>query len=131
MVDAPSVTQRASGSGTSQRESEYQMIPPADILEDSSGITLQLDMPGVARDRLRIEADKDTLLIEGDMQLAMQPGMTPLYADIQSMRYSRSFTLSGELDPDKISATLSNGVLTLKIPLRSELKPRKIEIQVA
>jgi HSP20 family molecular chaperone IbpA len=132
MPDTQHVAQRTAEAGQQPgTDHAYHLVPPADILEDGGGITLRLDMPGVSRDRLRLEADRDTLLIEGEMQIAMAPDMTPLYADIQSTRFSRSFTLSGELDAEKISASLVNGVLAVKIPLRSELKPRKIEVQVS
>jgi HSP20 family protein len=108
----------------------HPFIPPADVLEDSAGITIYLDMPGVTKEGIRIEADKNTLVIEGEVQIAMPQGMDALYAEIQSLRYGRSFTLSGELDADNTSATLSNGVLAVTIPLRAELRPRKVEVRV-
>ena len=58
------------------------------------------------------------------------PGLDPSYAEIRSTRYRRSFTLSGELDADNTAANLSNGVLTATIPLRAELRPRKVEVRV-
>ena len=59
----------------------------------------------------------------------MPEGMQPLYADVRSTRYQRSFALSRELDGDNIEASLKNGVLTLRIPKRAEHKPRKIEVR--
>ena len=108
----------------------YPFVPPADVMEDSAGITIHLDMPGVTKDRLSVEADKNTLVIEGEVQIAMPQGMDALYAEIQSTRYRRSFTLSGELDAEHTAANLSNGVLTVTIPLRAELRPRKVEVRV-
>jgi HSP20 family molecular chaperone IbpA len=55
--------------------------------------------------------------------------MEALYADVRVTHYRRSFTLSGELEPDKIEASLKDGVLTVRIPKRAELRPRKIEVQ--
>jgi HSP20 family molecular chaperone IbpA len=107
------------------------LVPPADVLEDSEGITLRLDMPGVSKDRLTVQADKSTLTIEGEVQIAMPQGMEALYAEIQSTCYRRSFTLSGELDAEKTVANVSNGVLTVSIPKRAELRPRKIEVEVS
>jgi HSP20 family protein len=109
---------------------DYPFIPPADVLEDSGGITIHLDMPGVAKEGIRIEADKNTLVIEGEMRIATPAGMDPLYAEIQSTRYRRCFTLSGELDAENTAATLNNGVLAVTIPLRAELRARKIEVRV-
>jgi len=103
--------------------------PPVDVFEGADGITLRLDMPGVAKERLSVQAEKDTLTIEGDVQIAMPEGMEALYAEIHSNRYRRSFSLSGELDSDKAEASLKDGVLTLRIPKRAELRPRRIEVR--
>lgn len=108
---------------------ETVLSPPVDICENADGILLIADMPGVTRDTLDIQVDKNTLVIEGDAKLDMPEGIRALYADVRSTRYRRSFGLSSELDMENIDAQLSNGVLTLKIPKRAELKPRKIEIR--
>jgi HSP20 family molecular chaperone IbpA len=104
---------------------------PADIFEDSDGITLRLDMPGVSKERLTIQTDKNALTIDGDVQIAMPEGMEPLYAEVHSTHYRRSFALSGELESDKAEANLKDGVLTLRIPKRPELRPRRIEVRAA
>ena len=103
--------------------------PPVDIFEDADGITLHLDMPGVARDRVKIDADRQTLSIEGAIQIPMAEGMEAIYAEVHSTQYRRSFTLSGELDTERVDASLNDGVLTVRIPRRAELRPRKIEVR--
>jgi HSP20 family protein len=65
------------------------------------------------------------------VQIAMPQGMEALYAEIQSTRYHRGFTLSGELDAEKIAASVSDGVLSVSIPKRAELRPRKIQVTVS
>jgi HSP20 family protein len=111
------------------RDSSFVMLPPADILEDAEGITLQLDIPGVAKDRLNLQANKNTLLIEGTARIEMPQGMEALYADVRSTLYRRSFVLSDELETDKTEANLKDGVLTVRIPKRAELRPRRIEVR--
>jgi HSP20 family protein len=123
-------SQPSSAAQRTERETDYPLVPPADVLEDSDGITLRLDMPGVSKDRLTVQADKNTLVIEGEVQIAMPQSMEALYAEIRSTRYRRSFTLSSELDADKTVANVSNGVLSVTIPKRAELRPRKIEVKV-
>jgi HSP20 family molecular chaperone IbpA len=86
-------------------------------------------MPGVSKERLSVHTDKNTLTVEGDVQIAMGQGMDALYAEVHSTHYRRSFTLSGELEPEKTEANLKNGVLTLRIPKRSELRPRRIDVR--
>ena len=113
------------------RESEPVLRPPVDILEDSAGITVQVDMPGVSKDQLDIQVDKDSLVVEGNAKIDMPEGMEALYADVRLTRYRRSFALSRDLQADKIDATLKDGVLTVRIPKREEVRPRKIEVRTA
>ncbi len=105
---------------------ETVLRPAVDIFEDADGITLYADIPGVSKERLNVHLDGKTLLLEGTVQFADSP-----LADSASAvtRYRRSFTLSRELEPDRIEAKVNNGVLTLRIPKRAESRPRKIEIQ--
>ena len=114
----------------SAARAQTALRPPTDIFEDGDGITLRLDMPGVAKERLSIQTDKNTLTIDGDVQIAMPEGMEALYAEVHSTHYRRSFTLSGELESDKAEANLKDGVLTLRIPKRAELRPRRIDVRV-
>jgi HSP20 family protein len=116
---------------TKQREQELALAPPVDIFEDVHGITVQAEMPGVSKDRLNIQADRNNLLIEGDVVIDMPQGIEAVYADLRATRYRRSFVLSGELDSDKIEANLRDGLLTVRIPKRSEFRPRRIEVQAA
>ena len=102
---------------------------PVDIYEDTDGITLQADMPGVSRDRLNVHVDGESLLIEGSLQFDLPKDAKPVYADIRSSTYRRSFVLSRELETDKIQANLKDGVLTVRIPKRAELRPRRIQVK--
>jgi HSP20 family molecular chaperone IbpA len=110
------------------REPALVMLPPADVYEEAEGITLQLDMPGVSKDRLNLTADKNALTIEGTAQIDLPQGMEALYADVRSTFYRRSFVLSDELETERTEATLKDGVLTVRIPKRAEVRPRRIEV---
>ena len=105
------------------------MRPPVDIFEDAHGIMVVAEMPGVSKDGLNVQADRNNLLIEGDVAIEMPAGMEAIYADVQSTHYARSFALSGELETDAIDANLKDGVLTIRIPKRSEYRPRKVEVR--
>lgn len=121
----------AEGQAQQARDPGYALLPPADIFEDADGIGIVLDMPGVTKDRLTVNADRNELVIEGDASIDMPEGMEAAYAEIRSARYRRSFTLTKELDTEAIEATMKDGVLSIRIPKRAELKPRQIEIQAA
>ena len=107
------------------------LMPPVDVVEDASGITLFADLPGVPKDKLNLQVESDMLTIEGDVAIATPEGLEASYAEVGLPRYRRVFTLSKELDVGKVTAELANGVLKLHIPKAEHAKPRRIEIQPA
>jgi HSP20 family molecular chaperone IbpA len=121
---------------TQTRESEAPartepaLWPPVDVIEDTTGITLYADLPGVPRDKLSLRVDGDTLAIEGELALAVPQGMEASHAEVNLARYRRAFTLSKELDADKVSAELQHGVLRVRIPKAEHAQPRKIAVSV-
>jgi HSP20 family molecular chaperone IbpA len=104
------------------------VVPPVDVFENESGITLLADLPGVSRDRLGVRVDGDTLLVEATATTAGPKEMQLVYGEAQYPSYRRQFTLSRELDASRIEAVLKDGVLKLSIPKLDEAKPRRIEV---
>jgi HSP20 family protein len=118
---------------TSNDESrnELALLPPVDVIEDTTGITLYADLPGVPRDRLNVRVEGDALLIDADLALSVPQDMQATHAEVQRTHYRRAFTLSRELDPAKVGAELSQGVLKVRIPKAEHAQPRRIAVQVA
>jgi len=131
MDQTSNVTTRDRNVEQERREPEFVLRPVVDIFENDHGITMLADLPGVSNDRLNLQVDKDTLKITGDAAIGAAQGMEPLWAEIRSTRYERAFTLSSELDAENITAAMKNGVLTVNIPKRAEVRPRKIQVRVA
>ena len=111
------------------RNEAASLMPPVDVLEDATGITLYADLPGVQKDKLNLQVEADTLTIEGEVSIPTPEGLEASYAEVGLPRYRRVFTLSKELDAGKVTAELSHGVLKLRIPKAEHAKPRRIEIQ--
>lgn len=109
---------------------EAALLPPVDVVEDAAGITLYADLAGVPKDRLELKVEADTLTIEGEIALAMPDGMEATHAELSLPRYRRVFTLSKELDTEKVSAEFNQGVLKLRIPKAEHAQPKKVQIQV-
>jgi len=107
------------------------LLPPVDVIEDASGITLYAALPGVAKDKLHLQVEADTLTIEGEIDLEMPGGMEASHAEVNLPRYRRIFTLSKELDAGKVAAEFSQGVLKLTIPKAEHAQPRKVEVRIA
>ncbi len=109
---------------------EPALLPPVDVIEDATGITLYADLPGVPKDKLNLRVEGDTLSIDAELVLPVPQGMEATHAEVQLARYRRAFTLSKELDPAKVSAELNQGVLRVRIPKAEHAQPRRIEVQV-
>jgi HSP20 family molecular chaperone IbpA len=116
---------RGNGAG----QNVIPLMPPVDVVEDNTGITLYADMPGVPKDQLNLNVEGDVLSIEGTVSIAMPQAMHASYAEVSSSQYRRVFTLSKELDPGKISAEFAQGVLKLRIPKAEHAQPRRIEVR--
>jgi HSP20 family molecular chaperone IbpA len=116
---------------TQSPANEAALMPPVDVIEDSTGITLYADLPGVPKDKLEMHVEADTLTIEGEVRVATPEGMEANYAEVSIPRYRRVFTLSKELDTAKVAAEFTQGVLKLRIPKAEHAQPRRIEIKVA
>jgi len=110
---------------------EAALLPPVDVIEDSSGITLFAELSGVPKDKLSLQVEAGTLTIEGEVALPVPEGMEATHAEVSLPRYRRAFTLSKELDVDKVAAELNNGVLKLRIPKAAHAQPKRIEVRVS
>ena len=111
-----------------EQEQQRAVLPAVDVFEDSTGITLLADMPGVPKDQLELKIEGDALLIEGSVQPRTPEGLQAVYAEVRVPRYRRSFALSRELDTARIDANLKDGVLTLRIPKQAHAQPRRIAV---
>ena len=123
-TDAPTRTEVGQGS-------DAALMPPVDVIEDSTGITLRADLPGVPKEKLKLQVEAGTLAIEGEVSIPMPESMEATYAEVGVPRFRRVFTLSKELDTSKVSAEFKHGVLSLRIPKAEHAQPRRIDIKVS
>lgn len=105
--------------------------PLADIVETGDGVQLMLEMPGVSRDDLDVTLEKRVLTIRGKVHPTAPDTLDLVHAEYGEGDYERSFSMSQDFDPDKIEASLSNGILTLTLPRAEAAKPKKIEVRAA
>lgn len=111
-------------------QAEAALLPPVDVIEDVNGITLYADLPGVPKEKLSLQVEAETLTIEGEIVLDLPEGMESTHAEVGLPRYRRVFSLSKELDANKVNAEFNQGVLKLRIPKAEHAQPRRVEIQV-
>jgi HSP20 family molecular chaperone IbpA len=82
----------------------------------------------VSKESLELNIEHDTVTIEGRLALDVPEGLEVTHAEVSIPRFRRVFTLSKELDSNKIAAELVNGVLTLRIPKAEHAQPRRIPV---
>ena len=105
--------------------------PLVDIHETDEELVLVAEVPGVEKDDISVQVDKGVLTLEAEAKFDV-PGedYARTYVSFQPGQFFRAFALSDEIDREKISASVSNGVLTVRLPKAASAKSRKIDIQV-
>jgi HSP20 family protein len=103
-------------------------VPQVDIYETKEGLWLWADMPGVDEQSINVHLDNGVLTIEGQVDLKEYEDTTPLYTEYNVGNYVRRFTLSNDVDSDRIVARMQHGVLALEIPKSERAKPRRITV---
>jgi len=109
---------------------EYVLVPPVDIYETENEFVIKAEMPGVKKDAVDVTLEKNELEINGKVNGNFPDEKNIKYSEFGLYNYHRKFTVSNAIDGNKLTASLENGILTLNLPKREEVKPRKIEVQV-
>jgi HSP20 family protein len=105
-------------------------LPPVDIFEtDQKEVVLKAELPGLRREDIDLTVENNTLTIRGERR--RDDGVQPDRYHRSERLYgtcSRSFTLPNTIDPGRVKAEYRDGVLTVRLPLREEAKPRQIKV---
>lgn len=102
--------------------------PTVDIWESDGALVLQADVPGVKKDDVEINLDKDVLTISGRVALDEYDGLRPVYSEFGVGNFFRRFSLGETIDQAKIAADMAEGVLTVTLPKKEKAQPRKITV---
>ncbi len=107
------------------------VTPRSDIWEKADGFMLVADMPGVAEKSVEIHLEHNELRISGTTSHEHLTDYELAYSEYRPSSFRRIFRISDEVDAEKISAHMKDGVLRVHLPKRDALKPRKIEVRSA
>ena len=105
-------------------------VPRVDIYESKDDINLIADIPGADQDSIEITLEKNILTIEARVVTEKPVDFSLTYAEYGIGDFKRKFTLSNEIDKDRINAVVKDGVLSLKMPKAGPAKAQKIEVKV-
>ena len=106
-------------------------VPRVDIFESKDSIVIIADMPGVDEKSTDITLEKNVLTISGTVESMSYEGRSVAYAEYDVGDYERSFTISDEVDRDRIEAKMKNGVLHVTLHKAAPVKAKKIAIKAA
>lgn len=106
--------------------------PPCDIYEDAEGVTLRFELAGVDPKDVDVRFENGVLTVRGERKLEAEDKRENYHRIERSYgTFTRSFSLPGTLDPERIKAEAKNGVLAITLPKKAEAKPRAIQVKVS
>lgn len=109
-------------------EQRYVFTPPIDIYELDEGLVLHADLPGVTTESLELQVQDNKLTLFGRTRPAVDDNANIVHQEYHVGDFLRSFILSDEVDHNRISASLNNGVLKVVLPKLPKVEPRRIQV---
>jgi HSP20 family protein len=108
-------------------------MPPVDIYQNGDHeLVIKAELPDLTREDIDVTVDKGTLTIKGEKKFATEVKEEQFHRiERRYGTFSRSFSLPPTVDAGRVAADYKNGVLTVKLPMREEAKPRQIKVDVA
>jgi HSP20 family protein len=106
----------------------FLFSPPIDIFETDEGLVLHADLPGVSIKTLELQVQDNKLTLFGRVRPVVPPEARTVHQEYGVGDFLRSFILSDEVDYERITATMNNGVLKVVLPKAPKAKPRRIEV---
>lgn len=107
--------------------------PPVDIYQDGDKeVVLKAELPDMSREDIDVTVENGTLTIRGEKKISGDVKEEQFHRiERRYGAFSRSFSLPRTVDTGKVAAEYKNGVLTVRLPLREDAKPRQIKVDVA
>jgi HSP20 family molecular chaperone IbpA len=102
--------------------------PHTDIYETNDAVLVVMEVPGVGKPDIDIRLEKGVLTVSGNIDPNRYEGLAPIYAEYNVGNFVRTFTLSTKIDSDAISASVADGVLTVRLPKTPEPVAKRIAI---
>lgn len=107
-------------------------LPPCDVFEDGEAVKIVAEVPGVRPEDVRISIENSVLTIRGEKQQQAEGTTERVHRYERSYgTFERTFALPTTVDPEKIDASYSNGLLTVTLAKAERARPREIPIKVS
>lgn len=109
-----------------------EWFPPVDIYENAAQeIVLKAELPGISREDIDLRVENNTLTLRGERKRETEVKQEQFHRIERSYgTFTRSFSLPTRVDTEQVRAEFKDGVLTITLPVKTEAKPRQIEVAV-
>jgi HSP20 family protein len=106
--------------------------PACDIFEDEDGVTLRFELAGVDPKDVDIRFENGVVTLRGERKLDREEKRENYHrVEMSYGTFTRSFSLPGTIDVERIRAESKNGVLVVHLPKKAEAKPKSIQVKVS
>src|SRR6056297_239594 len=110
---------------------DRSLSPAVDLVENENEIILVCDLPGIKKDDLDLSISRNVITIKGEKKNELKKdGRKTFRNETWSGAFQRTISLPETVDPEKVDASMKEGVLTVKVAKREEVKPRQISVNV-
>jgi len=107
------------------------VFPPVNVYNGPAELVVECEAPGVKREDINLSITGETLVVKGEKHPVCEPG-----DDVRFQRrergsgdFNRTIVLPDKIDSERISASLVDGILTVRLPKSEAAMPRKIDVK--
>jgi HSP20 family protein len=109
----------------------FEPLPEATLADAGAELVLEIELPGVADKDVELTIHQDTLAIRGEKKSDAPEGYVAHRRERPPIKFERTIALPAKVDPDRSSATLKNGVMTVKLTKVPDAQPRRISVNAS
>lgn len=120
--------------GGGRRDDEAEIMwsgrfPRASVADTGAALVLEADLPGLSEKDVQLSIHQDVLSLSGERRADVPSGYYVHRQERTPVKFARSFTLPCKVDPEKSTATIKHGVLTVTLAKAAEAQPRQIAVK--
>ncbi|MBQ2294297.1 MAG: Hsp20/alpha crystallin family protein [Spirochaetales bacterium] len=104
--------------------------PTTDIIENKNGFEIIFDLPGIEKDDIKINIEKDILTVTAESSFTQDEEFQCIHKETNFFGFRRAFNLNKIIDNNKVEAQFNNGTLTLLLPKKMEEQSKEISIKI-
>lgn len=105
--------------------------PRANLIDSGTSLTLIAEVPGLSEKDIKVTLNQEVLTIAGERKTEVPEGYSTHRQERPSIRFSRSISLPSRIDPERVVASVKNGMLSIEMQKPAEVQPRQITIKAS